>query len=119
MLIAPHGAVTLLLSLGLFISARPQPRDKQASPSPKHPIGTRQKVTGIPNFAEVTPKLYRGGQPDVTGVERLKKMGVDVVVDMRGGKNKSEEAAVQKAGMQFVSIPWHCPFPNDKPFARS
>ena len=45
-------------------------------------------------------------------------MGVDVVVDMRGGKNKSEEAAVQKAGMQFVSIPWHCPFPNDKPFAR-
>jgi len=45
-------------------------------------------------------------------------MGVDVVVDMRGGKNKSEEAAVQKAGMQFVSIPWHCPFPNDEPFAR-
>ena len=118
MLIAPHGAVALLLSLGLFISARPQPRNKQASPSPKHPIGTCQKVTGIPNFAEVTPKLYRGGQPDVTGVERLKKMGVDVVVDMRGGKNKSEEAAVQKAGMQFVSIPWHCPFPNDKPFAR-
>ena len=20
--------------------------------------------------------------------------------------------------MQFVSIPWHCPFPSDKPFAR-
>ena len=61
MLIAPHGAVTLLLYLGLFISARPQPRDKQASPSPKHPIGTRQKVTGIPNFAEVTPSFTAEG----------------------------------------------------------
>jgi hypothetical protein len=52
MLIAPHGAVTLLLSLGLFIGARLQPMDQQAAPSPKHPIGTRQKVTGIPNFAK-------------------------------------------------------------------
>ena len=76
------------------------------------------KVTGIANFGEVTATLYRGAQPNPHGLENLKKMGVSIVVDMRGGNNKAEESAVTKLGMQYVPIPWHCPFPTDKPFAR-
>lgn len=53
----------------------------------------------------------------MAGLESLKKLGVDVVVDMRG-TNQSEEAAVTKLGMEYVAIPSHCPFPTDEPWAR-
>jgi len=76
------------------------------------------KAKGIPNFGEVTPNLYRGAQPSNEGLEALKKLGINVVVDLRGGKNKDEESAVAKLGMQYISIPSHCPFPQDDPFAK-
>jgi tyrosine-protein phosphatase SIW14 len=115
--IAKAAAALLLISTS-FLTAVPQ-QVRNASNSPAHPpIATRQKVNGISDFAEVSPQLYRGAQPGRAGIESLKKMGVGIVVDMRGGRNKSEKAAVQKAGMQYVSISWHCPFPSDKPFAK-
>jgi protein tyrosine phosphatase (PTP) superfamily phosphohydrolase (DUF442 family) len=102
----------------LCISAGPLQADNSTSSLSKHSIGTGQLAAGIPGFAEVTPSLYRGGQPDLTSMKTLKKMGVDIVVNMRGGRNRYEEAEVRKLGMQYFSIPWHCPFPPDKPFAR-
>jgi len=81
-------------------------------------MGTRKNSVGLPNFGEVTPNLFRGGQPGVDGLKTLKDLGVGVVVDMRSGPNDHEKDAVTKLGMQYVSIPWHCPFPTDEPFAR-
>jgi tyrosine-protein phosphatase SIW14 len=81
-------------------------------------MGSRQNYVGLPNFAEVTPKLFRGGQPGVDGLEALKKMGVQIVIDMRGSRSSHEKEVVTRLGMQYVSIPWHCPFPKDKAFAR-
>lgn len=81
-------------------------------------MGSRRHYTGLPNFGEVTPRLYRGGQPGADGLKELKKMDVAIVVDMRGSASKHESAAVEELGMKYVSIPWHCPFPGDKPFAK-
>jgi len=81
-------------------------------------MGSRRNSVGLPNFGEVTPNLYRGGQPGVDGLETLQKMGIGIVVDMRSGPNQSEKTAVTKLGMEYVSIPWHCPFPTDDPFVR-
>ena len=72
----------------------------------------------MPNFGEVTPNLFRGGQPAVDGFKTLKEMGIVIVVDMRGGSNEQEKDAVTKLGMQYISIPWHCTFPSDEPMAR-
>jgi protein tyrosine phosphatase (PTP) superfamily phosphohydrolase (DUF442 family) len=44
-------------------------------------------------------------------------MGVKIVVDQRGSRDKEREQ-VTKLGMQYVAIPWHCPFPEDAIFAR-
>jgi protein tyrosine phosphatase (PTP) superfamily phosphohydrolase (DUF442 family) len=55
--------------------------------------------------------------PRKEGLAELKKLGVNVVVDMRG-KNKDEEAAVTKLGMQYIPIPSHCLFPKDGTFAK-
>ena len=48
----------------------------------------------------------------------LKKNGINIVVNMRGGRHSREEARARKLGMRYVSIPWHCPLPRDEPFAR-
>jgi len=81
-------------------------------------MGSRKHYVGLPNFGEVTPNLYRGGQPGADGLKALQTMGVSVVVDMRGSQSKHEQAAVEKLGMEYVSIPWHCPFPSDEPFVK-
>jgi len=81
-------------------------------------MGSRKHYVGLPNFAEVSPNLFRGGQPGVDGLEALKKMGVGVVIDMRGTKSSHEQLAVRKLGMEYIAIPWHCPFPSDSIFAR-
>jgi len=54
-------------------------------------------------FCQVSPNLYRGAQPGITGIESLQKMGVNIVVAMRGGCNKSEKAAAKKLGMQYAT----------------
>ena len=107
------GAFCLLLSLAFYAVSPQDPMEvrdvKQA---------TFLHADGIPNFAQVTPHLYRGGQPTEKAFEDLKKMGVDVIVDMRSGNRKHEKELVTKVGMEYMQLSWHCPFPSDKPFAE-
>lgn len=77
----------------------------------------RVPLKGVPDFVEVTPHFYRGGQPSRTGFENLRQLGVTLVVDLRGNR-ESERKEVNRLGMQYVAIPWHCPFPHDATFAR-
>ena len=81
-------------------------------------FGEKRKVHGISNFGVVTPKLFRGAQPTQEGFQSLAKMGVDIVVDARGHREDSEGKEVQKLGMKYVAIPWHCPFPHDDVFVQ-
>ena len=86
------------------------------SPPTRHEMGSRKNAVGLPNFGEVTPNLFRGGQPGADGLKALKKMGVSIIVDMRGGHSEHEQKAAEELGMEYHSIPWHCPFPSDEPF---
>lgn len=79
-----------------------------------HTPAPRITVIGVSNFAKVTPDIFRGGQPKPDGYAALKKMGVDIVVDLRLSGKGTEKRTVTQAGMQYVSIPWHCLFPKDK-----
>lgn len=45
-------------------------------------------------------------------------MGIKIVVDVRGTKRDAEGKKVRKLGMEYVSSPWHCPFPRDEVRAR-
>jgi len=64
---------------------------------------------GIANFGQVSPTLFRGGQPSAEGYRELKQMGVEVVVSFRHerGENSLERREVEAQGMHFVSLPWH------------
>jgi protein tyrosine phosphatase (PTP) superfamily phosphohydrolase (DUF442 family) len=98
-------------------SYAPQTANPHASVSPaERSLAQRLTIKGVPNAGEVTPRLYRGAQPTDQGFEALSRMGVDIVVDLRGSR-ESERERVTKLGMQYVAIPWHCPFPRDDAFA--
>jgi hypothetical protein len=86
--------------------------------APSHVPARRITVVGVSNFGEVTPHLFRGGQPKGAGYEHLKQMGIDIVVDLRLSGDGNEKKDVNRAGMKFVPLRWHCMYPHDEVFAR-
>lgn len=57
----------------------------------------------ISRFMQVGPGLYRGGQPDRAGFERLRDLGIRTVVSFR--TEADERALVEALGMTYVHIP--------------
>lgn len=108
--------VCLLLAFTMCLRAVPVQRDKETAPAVEHSMGRHLLLEGVPNFGEVTPMLYRGGQPTREGFDRLAKMGINIVVDT--GTWKGDEKLIEQLGMRYVSLAWHCPFPKDDVFAR-
>jgi protein-tyrosine phosphatase len=101
-------------------SAVPRPQSETPSASPAHTTQSTERKPappGLPNFSEVTPTLYRGGQPTNQGFGGLSKMGIDIVIDLRGS-GEPERKEVTRLGMQYVPIPWHCYQPKDELFAQ-
>lgn len=60
----------------------------------------------IENFRRVNGWLYRGGQPDITGLTALKEAHIKTVVSLRWQTRPilEESIQVQKLGMNFISI---------------
>src|SRR5216683_5334469 len=107
-----------ILAVVLGGNAEPAQTNRQTAPPAEHSAATKLTLAGVKNFGEVTPTLYRGGQPSREGFEALAKMGVNIVVDGRLTGADNERKQVNQLGMQYVSIPWHCLFPRDQTFAR-
>jgi tyrosine-protein phosphatase SIW14 len=116
--IAQATAFAMLVSFAPGVGAAPYQAEQTKPPATERAMGIRMKAKGVPNFGQVTPNLYRGGQPGPDGLQALKDVGVNLVVDLRGSASKDEEATATKLGMQYVSIPSHCPFPKDEVFAK-
>jgi protein tyrosine phosphatase (PTP) superfamily phosphohydrolase (DUF442 family) len=115
-------SISLLFAVTVPVDgAAPQTSQGATNQGTKSPaaraIGRKLQEKGVPNFGEVTPTLYRGGLPSGTGFKALARMGVKIVVDTHAA-SPSEEKEVQKLGMQYVTIPWHCPWPKDEVFAK-
>jgi len=107
-------AVTLLG--GAAAQTTPGATKEEAQTPAVRAIGRRLQEKGVPNFGEVTPTLYRGGLLNDAGLKALAKMGVKIVVDTHA-HDTAEEKKAQSLGMEYVAIPWHCPWPHDEVFA--
>jgi len=79
-------------------------------------MGQHLKAKGIPNFGNVTPTLFRGGQPSADGFATLAHMGIAIIVDT--GRSKRDERLIENLGMTYISLPWYCPLPKDRVFER-
>ena len=62
----------------------------------------------LPNFHEVNPTLYRGGQPASAGLQQLVDLKVKTIVNLRGkGEDVSnEEGEARALGMRFFHVPF-------------
>jgi tyrosine-protein phosphatase SIW14 len=121
---------TLLLTLSVFLSSVPTSYGarRRAEPAPDGCVevpaqsrASQPSPRGISNFGQVTPALFRGGQPTSDGYRELKQMGVEIVVSFRHekGENSLERRAVEALGMRFVSLPWHAwDIPTDDEVGR-
>lgn len=114
---AHAGSAAIALLVALCLISPLQGHSQQDAPR-THAPARKMKVTGVKNFGEVTPFLYRGAQPTPEGFKGLSKMGVNIVIDARLSGQDKESKQVTALGMQYVSIPWHCLFPTDEKMAR-
>ena len=115
-------AISFLFIIVFFAAAVPvdatAPQTKQETQPPAaREICRRLNGKGVPNFGEVTPNLYRGGLLQKQGLKALKQIGINVVIDNRRD-DKRERKLVEDLGMEYIAIPWHCPWPKDEVFAR-
>ena len=109
-------AILSLLAATLSTSADGYPRANSSSPG-RHSSPNKSMREDLPNFGEAITTLYRGGQPSKRGFRILAKMGINIVVDLRGSRD-SERRIVTHLGMRYVALPWRCSFPKDKTFAQ-
>jgi tyrosine-protein phosphatase SIW14 len=113
-----RGASRMLLAiaaLGLLLSGQEGKATPKSGNNPA--IARRLTIEGVPNAGEVTPNLYRGGVPSQQGLQNLAKMKINIIVDLRGTSERERKEATA-LGMEYVPLPWHCPFPRDATFAR-
>jgi tyrosine-protein phosphatase SIW14 len=109
--------LTVFFAAALPVDATAPQTKQETQPPAAREIGRRLNGKGVPNFGEVTPTLYRGGLLKKQGLKALKQIGINVVIDNRRD-DKREKKLVEDLGMEYVAIPWHCPWPKDEVFAR-
>jgi len=75
----------------------------------------------LPNFHQVSEKLYRGGQPLGGGMKKLSELGIKSVINLRGEDDLSrqEQKDAEAAGLKYfgVSMPG-LSAPSDEQVAR-
>jgi tyrosine-protein phosphatase SIW14 len=79
------------------------------------PIGATVKED-LPNFHEVHPYLYRGGEPTEAGLKKVQDMGVKTIIDLRGTGpvTESEKKFVEAQGMHYINLPMDSQAPSKK-----
>jgi predicted protein tyrosine phosphatase len=83
-------------------------RHNVPAPAPPSPTAQKIPVSGISDFGKVNDFLYRGGQPKDEGIEQLKKLGIDTIVDLRSelhGLIDHERRQAESLGMRFINLP--------------
>ena len=105
-----------------LVTAGGSARHNQTAAVSQPATAERISVPGVSDFGKVDDFLYRGAQPKDDGVEQLKKLGIDTIVDLRGefpGAIEKERERAQSLNMRFINLPgsgWATP--SDEEVAR-
>lgn len=62
--------------------------------------------TELPRFQQVSEKLYRGGQPRDGGLSRLRELGINTIINLRGAskQTRAEEAEARALGFNYYNV---------------
>lgn len=60
----------------------------------------------LPRFQQVSEKLYRSGQPRNGGLTRLRELGINTVINLRGSsaRTRAEAAEARALGLNYFNI---------------
>ena len=60
----------------------------------------------LPRFQQVTEKLYRSGQPRKGGLTRLRALGINTIINLRGtsATTRAEEAEARTLGFNYYNV---------------
>ncbi len=84
-------------------------RDKMSEARPK-------ETKDLPNFHQVHPYLYRGGEPSPLGLKQLSDMGVKTLIDLRAPTEAAhnEKKIAKELGMKYINLPMTAEAPTKK-----
>ena len=62
--------------------------------------------TELQRFQQVSERLYRGAQPRDGGLSRLRELGIDTVINLRGSskQTRAEEAEAHALGLNYYNV---------------
>ncbi|HET7112496.1 MAG TPA: tyrosine-protein phosphatase [Pyrinomonadaceae bacterium] len=62
--------------------------------------------TELPRFHQVSDRLYRGAQPRDGGISKLRELGINTVINLRGAdeRTRAEEAEVRALGLNYFNV---------------
>lgn len=71
--------------------------------------GRAEQPIRVRNFGVVNERLFRGAEPDATGLADLAKAHVRLDIDLResGVGTETERHLSQQLGMQYINVPLH------------
>jgi len=83
--------------------------------APKPELKNQAKAD-LPNFHQVHPYLYRGGEPTSQGLKQLQEKGIKTIIDLRAQTPMSlqEKAEAKSLGMEYINLPMSDKAPTDK-----
>ncbi|HVI72669.1 MAG TPA: sulfur transferase domain-containing protein [Pyrinomonadaceae bacterium] len=70
-------------------------------------VSAQSAETELPRFRQVSERLYRGAQPRTGGLRRLRELGIDTIINLRGAGEltRAEEAAARELGLNYFNVP--------------
>lgn len=112
---APKTSTTDASAVG---SSKP---DKSTNTSGDKAEKTKTKAKAdLPNFHQVHPFLYRGGEPSEQGLGQLKKMGVGTIIDLRAPSEMkiNEKQIATRLGLNYINLVMDSHAPTTKQVDR-
>lgn len=61
-------------------------------------------LTGVGNFGQVTPSIFRGAQPSNEGFRNLRGLGVHTIINLRS-EYRNDSAVLSACGLQEFYVP--------------
>ena len=60
----------------------------------------------LPRFQQVSERLFRGGQPRDGGISKLRELGINTVINLRGAsdRTRAEETEVRALGLNYFNV---------------
>jgi protein tyrosine/serine phosphatase len=62
----------------------------------------------LPNFGRVNERLYRGGQPQTGGIQKLASLGINTIINLRADDERAlaEEREAKLEGLRYFNVPF-------------